>query len=51
VMQVACEIRTRKLEIELECELDEARIYTRAANDTERGRREIVVGISKLRVI
>jgi len=24
VMQLACEIRTRKLEIELECELDDA---------------------------
>jgi hypothetical protein len=39
------------LEIELERELDDARIYTRAANDTESRGSEIVVGISKLRVI
>jgi hypothetical protein len=39
------------LEIELDRELDDARIYARAANDTESWGREIVVGISKLRVI
>jgi hypothetical protein len=39
------------LEIELERELDDARIYTRAANDTESWGSEIIVGISELRVI
>jgi hypothetical protein len=39
------------LEIELERELDDARIYTCAADDTECRGSEIVVGISELRVI
>ena len=39
------------LEIELERELDDARIYTRAANDTDSWESEVVVRISKLRVI
>ena len=51
VLEDQAAINLRLAGDKLKRELDDARIYARAANDTERWGSEIIVRISKLRVI
>ena len=41
----------RQLELKLQCQLSNASIYSRAADDAERGRRKISVGVRKLGMV